>query len=149
MIPEHQIQRFQELIFTLYQCCQQRVQHQSERFDLPDAESRCLRLFGKERYLTAKGIASQMGVVKSRITKIINGLVNRNLIQRHKDPEDSRINLLSLTPQGKKKLYRINTSLAYANMDILSRVSLEQRDSLLEHLEVLQASMEAVRNDQA
>ncbi len=145
-IPEHQIQRFQELIFKLYQCCQQRIQHQSERFDLPDAELRCLRLFGKERYLTPKGIADQMGVVKSRITKIINGLVGRNLVQRYKDPEDSRITLISLTPQGKKKLCRINVSLSSANMDILSRVTPEKRNALLDHLEVLRASMEAARN---
>lgn len=102
---------------------------------------RCLRLFGRERYLTPKGIAGQMGVVKSRITKIINGLVVRDLIQRSKDPEDSRITLLSLTPQGKKKLDWINTSLATANMDILSRMTPEQCETLLIHLEVLQSSM--------
>ncbi len=147
MIPEVQVERFQELIYQLYQCCQKRIQHQSEQFDLPDAELRCLRLFGQERYLTPKGIAHQMGVVRSRITKIINGLGRRDLIRRFKDPEDSRVTLLRLTPKGQKKLDLINASLASANTSVLARMTPEQRSALLAHLDVLRASMEAVGNE--
>jgi DNA-binding MarR family transcriptional regulator len=138
-LPDAQIDQFQHLIFKLYQCCQARMQRQSEQFDLPDAELRCLRLFGRERYLTPKGLARQMGVVKSRITKIIDGLVTKQLVQRLKDPEDSRITLLSLTPQGQAKLDQINTNIASANMDVLARMTPEQRDTLLIHLEILRA----------
>ncbi|MCB2170432.1 MAG: MarR family transcriptional regulator [Deltaproteobacteria bacterium] len=142
-LPDAQIDQFQHLIFKLYQCCQTRMQRQSEQFDLPDAELRCLRLFGRERYLTPKGLARQMGVVKSRITKIIDGLVTKQLIQRLKDPEDSRITLLSLTPQGKAKLDQINTTIASANKAVLARMTPEQRETLLIHLEILRLSMEA------
>lgn len=143
-IPEHQVEQFQGLIFKLYQCCQKRMHHQSEKFHIPDSELRCLRLFGQERYLTSKGIAIQMGVVKSRISKIINGLARRGLIQRYKDSEDSRVTLLSLTPKGQKKLNLINTYLFSANMDILFQISPEQRGPLLVHLEVLRAAMDSV-----
>jgi len=146
-IPKYQVEQFQGLIYKLYQCCQERMHHQSGKFDIPDAELRCLRLFGQERYLTSKGIAIQMGVVKSRISKIINGLVRRGLITRYKDPEDSRITLLSLTPKGQKKLDRINTYLFSANMDILFRISPELRNPLMVHLEVLRAAMDSVGND--
>ena len=94
----------------LFQCCQERLQYQCERFDLPDAEFRCLMLFGQERYLTAKGIAAKMDVVKSRVSKIVDGLLKKKLIQRMKDPEDSRVSLLSLTPQGHQKLNDIDQS---------------------------------------
>lgn len=123
------------------------MQRQSEQFDLPDAELRCLRLFGQERYLTPKGIAHQMGVVKSRITKLIEGLVGKGYIQRFKDPEDSRITLLRLTPRGQTQLDRINAHLKTTNSDVLSRMTAEQRESLLVHLETLRASMEAVTHD--
>jgi DNA-binding MarR family transcriptional regulator len=144
-ISEHQVHRFQELILTLYQCCQDRMQSQSDRFGLPDAELRCLRLFGKERYLTSKGIAPQMGVVKSRVTKIIEGLVNKGLIQRLKDPEDSRITLLSLTTAGQEKLAQINQYVSATNLDVLAKMTPEQRNSLLAHLEILKVSMDAAR----
>jgi DNA-binding MarR family transcriptional regulator len=146
-LPDAQIDQFQHLIFKLYQCCQERMQLQSEQFDLPDAELRCLRLFGQERYLTPKGLARQMGVVKSRITKIIDGLAVKQLVQRLKDPEDSRITLLSLTPQGQEKLDQINTNIASANKDVLARMTPEQRSTLLIHLEILRVSMEASQND--
>ena len=100
--------KFQELIARLFQCCQERMQYQCERFQLPDAEFRCLGLFGEERYLTAKSIAHRMNVVKSRVSKIIDGLIKKKLIQRIKDPEDSRIQLLSLTAEGQKKINEIN-----------------------------------------
>jgi len=146
-IPEHQTERFQELIFRLYQCCQDRMLRQSKQFDLPDAELRCLRLFDQERHLTPKRIATQMGAVKSRITKIIDGLVAKTLIQRAKDPEDSRVSRLSLTPQGQKKLDQVNRSLASANEQLLSRMTSEQRTTLMTHLEMLRASMEAVKDN--
>jgi DNA-binding MarR family transcriptional regulator len=142
-IPEAETERFQALVFGLYQCCQNRMAKQSRQFDLPDAELRCLRLFGQESSLTPKEIANQMGVVKSRITKIIDGLVEKNLILRAKDPEDSRSWRLSLTPQGTEKLAMINQSLTVSNERILANMSTEQRRDLLIHLEALRASMEA------
>jgi DNA-binding MarR family transcriptional regulator len=102
-VTGYQLDRFQDLIMRLFQCCQERMQYQCERFQLPDAEFRCLGMFGEERYLTAKSIALRMNVVKSRVSKIIDGLLKKGLIQRIKDPEDSRVHLLSLTPQGQKK----------------------------------------------
>ncbi len=73
-VTDHQLKHFQELIMKLFLCCQERMQYQCERFGLPDAEFRCLMLFGEERYLTAKGIVHKMNVVKSRVSKIIEGL---------------------------------------------------------------------------
>jgi DNA-binding MarR family transcriptional regulator len=119
------------------------MQRQSEQFNLPDAELRCLRLFGQERYLTPKGIAHQMGVVKSRITKLIEGLVNKGLVQRFKDPEDSRITLLRLTAKGQAKLKQINDHLRAANAEVLSRMTPTQREDLLRHLDTLRISMKA------
>jgi DNA-binding MarR family transcriptional regulator len=121
------------------------MQYQCERFDLPDAEFRCLMLFGQERYLTAKGIASKMNVVKSRVSKIVEGLLKKNLIQRIKDPEDSRVSLLSLTPQGHEKVNRINAFLKDVHHQVLLQIAPDQRKAVLTNLDILKASMEAVK----
>ena len=121
------------------------MQYQCERFDLPDAELRCLMLFGQERYLTAKGIALKMNVVKSRVSKIVEGLLKKNLVQRIKDPEDHRISLLSLTPQGNEKLYQINMFLKDLHYQILLQIAPDQRKAVLTNLDILKASMEAVK----
>jgi DNA-binding MarR family transcriptional regulator len=144
-VSENQLKQFQELIAKLFQCCQERMQYQCERFELPDAELRCLVLFGQERYLTAKGIAQKMNVVKSRVSKIVDGLIRKKLIQRIKDPEDSRISLLSLSPEGQKKLNEINGFLENIHHQVLSQMAPDQRMAMLTNLDILKASMEAVK----
>jgi DNA-binding MarR family transcriptional regulator len=121
------------------------MQYQSEKFDLPDAEIRCLQLFGEERYLTAKGIALKMNVVKSRVSKIIDGLIKKKLIQRIKDPEDSRVSLLSLTPKGQKKLKKINIFLEDIHYQVLMQMAPDQRKAVLTNLDLLKASMESIK----
>ena len=144
-IPDYQLDRFQDLIAKLYQCCQERMQYQSEKFNLPDAEIRCLQLFGEERYLTAKGITNKMDVVKSRVSKIIDGLIKKKLIQRIKDPEDSRISLLSLTSKGHKKLKEINMFLENIHYQVLLQMAPDQRKAVLTNLDLLKASMESIK----
>ena len=144
-ISKNQLQQFQELIAKLFQCCQERMQYQCERFGLPDAEFRCLCLFSDERYLTAKGIALKMNVVKSRVSKIVDGLIRKKLIQRIKDPEDSRVSLLSLTHEGQRKLNDINEFMEDVHYQVLSQMAPDQRMTMLTNLDILKASMEAVK----
>ena len=144
-VSDYQLVQFQELITKLFQCCQERMQYQCDRFQLPDAELRCLSLFGEERYLTAKGIALKMNVVKSRVSKIIDGLIKKKLIHRIKDPGDSRVSLLSLTPIGQEKLNEINIFLKGIHGQVLSQMAPDQRQAMLTNLDILKASMEAVK----
>ena len=142
---DNQIVQFQGLIAKLFQCCQERLQYQCERFGLPDAELRCLMLFGEERYLTSKGIALKMNLVKSRISKIVSGLVQKKLIQKFSDPEDSRVTLLNLTADGQSKLNDINAFLDGMHMEVLQQMEPEQRKTMITNLELLKASMESVK----
>ncbi len=144
-VSRNQLVQFQALVIKLYQCCQERMQYQSERFDLPDAELRCLLLFDGERYLTSKSIALKMNVVKSRVTKIIAGLVKKKMVQRVRDPEDSRVTLLCLTPEGRQKLNEINEFNATIHHEVLLQMEKSQRKTMLTNLEILKASMEAVK----
>ena len=141
----NQIVQFQGLIAKLFQCCQERLQYQCERFGLPDAELRCLSLFGEERYLTPKGIALKMNLVKSRISKIVSGLVQKELIQKISDPEDSRVTLLSLTAKGQTKLNDINEFLNDIHIEVLEQMESEQRKTMITNLELLKASMESIK----
>jgi DNA-binding MarR family transcriptional regulator len=145
-VSAYQLGKFQKLIAKLFQCCQERMQYQCDRFQLPDAEFRCLLLFGDERYLTAKSIAHKMNVVKSRVSKIIDGLIKKSLIQGIADPEDSRVKLLSLTSVGQKKLNEIKQFMEDVHGQVLSQMAPDQRKAVLTNLDILKASMEAVKD---
>ena len=145
-ISAYQLDKFQKLIAKLFQCCQERMQYQCDRFQLPDAEFRCLVLFGEDRYLTSKSIAHKMNVVKSRVSKIIDGLIKKNLIQCIADPEDSRVKLLSLTSAGQKKINEINQFMENLHIQVLSQMAPDQRKAMLTNLDILKASMESVKD---
>jgi DNA-binding MarR family transcriptional regulator len=144
-ISARQITQFQQLITRLYQCCQDRMRYQSERFALPEAEIRCLMLFGEEKYLTPKGIAAKLNLVKSRISKLISNLNKKGYIQKIADPEDSRTTLLRLTSHGHKKLNEINSFLNETHQEVLRQMEPEQRHTMMTNLELLKASMESTK----
>jgi len=144
-IHTDQLRQFQSIMTKLLQCCNERMQYQSEKFNLPDAELRCLMLFEGARYLTPKSIANRMNVVKSRVTKIIKGLVKRQMVQKIKDPGDSRITLLSLTSRGQKKLSEILDFNDCIHKEVLIAMEPEQRKIMLTNLDMLKASMESAK----
>ena len=141
----YQSRRLQDLIHEILQCCQERMLFESHKFGLPQAELKCLMLFDMERYLTVKGIAQKMEVAKSRVTKIMNGLTKKRLIQSTEDPNDGRVKLLSLTPAGQGKLKEIGTFTREIHQKILHQIDTEQRKAILSSLELLRSSMEAVK----
>jgi DNA-binding MarR family transcriptional regulator len=120
------------------------MQHQCRKFGVPDAEVRCLLLFSEDRYLTAKGIAKKMNVVKSRVTRIVDGLIQKKLIQKVPDPEDSRVVLLSLTAKGLAKFKEVNDFMLDLHAQVLAQIHPDQRSLFLNNLEMLRISMEAV-----
>ncbi|MDR3632022.1 MAG: MarR family transcriptional regulator [Desulfocapsaceae bacterium] len=144
-IPDRHVLEFEGLIDALFQCCQERMQYQSERFGLPDAELRCLLQFQNERYLTAKALAGRLNVAKSRVTKIVDGLLRRKLVERTDDPEDCRVKLLKLTAGGDGLAREILSFRREMHQGVLNQFSLEQRVWLLNGLSQLKRSLESVR----
>ena len=142
----YQSQRLQDLIEEILHCCKERTSHLSKKFDIPEAELRCLMLFGEERYLTAKGIAQKLDVAKSRVTKIMNGLIQKNLVESTDDPKDARVKLIGLTQEGQRRSKELGAIMTDLNQKLLFEFEPEQRKMVISCLEVLRSSMEAVKN---
>ena len=118
---------------------------ESRKFDLPQAELKCLMLFMGERYLTVKGIAQKMVVAKSRITKIMGGLIAKGLVQSVDDPKDGRIKLISLTSEGIIKSKEIEAFIRDVHEKILLQMEASERKTVLSSLEFLRGCMEIVK----
>lgn len=141
----YQGQKFQELMEETVQCCQARTAYLSAKFDIPQAEVRCLMLFEGERYLTVKGIAQKLDVAKSRVTKILEGLSAKKLVVTIEDPKDARIKLISLTPTGQRRTQEISRFNSELHQKLLLEIAPEQRKTVLSSLEVLRSSMETIK----
>jgi DNA-binding MarR family transcriptional regulator len=143
----YQVSRLQDLINEIVHCCEDKRLYESQRFELPYAELRCLMLFEGERYLTVKGIARKLEVAKSRVTKLINGLVEKGLVETIEDPRDARVKLIKLTPPGQGKSEEIAAFRGGIHSRILMHIGPDKRLNTLSHLELLRSAMEAAKSD--
>ena len=140
-----QAARLQNLITEMVECCEDRKIYESQKFGLPYSELKSLMLFNGERYLTVKGIAQRLEVAKSRVTKIIDGLIDKELVQRFEDPKDARIKLISLTQAGRKKAEEIRDFQKGLHRQILIHLGSDESKTVLSKLEMLRSAMEYVK----
>jgi DNA-binding MarR family transcriptional regulator len=142
---DYQTTTLQELIKEIVKCCEGRKIYESQKFGVPYAELNCLMQFNGERYLTVNGIAQKLDVAKSRVTKIVNGLVKKGMAEQMNDPKDARIKLISLTPKGKRKTEEVTNFLKDIHQQILMQLDDEGRKNVLSYLQLLRSAMEAVK----
>ena len=143
----YQAHRLQELIVEMLKCCEDRKVYESGKFALPHAELKCLLLFDGQRYLTVTDIAQKLEVAKSRVTKLVNGLKEKKLVEEIDDPKDARIKLISLTPAGHTRFNEITAFQRELYRTILLQVDADERNHVLSSLELLRSAMEAVKED--
>jgi DNA-binding MarR family transcriptional regulator len=141
----YQTRRLKELIEEILQCCQLQTTFLSKKHCIPQAELRCLMLFRGERYLTVKGISQKLDVAKSRVTKIVNGLIQKKLVESAEDPKDARVKLLCLTPAGQVKTEEMGDHIWGNHQKLLLELEPEERRSVISSLDLLRTSMEAVK----
>lgn len=143
----YQAHRLQELIAEMLKCCEDRKVYESGKFALPYAELKCLLLFDGQRYLTVTDIAQKLEVAKSRVTRIVNGLKEKQLVAEIDDPKDARIKLISLTPAGHTRFNEIAAFQRDLYRTLLLQIDTDERNHVLSNLELLRSAMEAVKED--
>jgi len=143
----YQAHRLQELIAEMLKCCEDRKVYESGKFALPYAELKCLLLFDGQRYLTVTDIAQKLEVAKSRVTKLVNGLKEKQLVAEIDDPKDARIKLISLTPAGHTRFNEIAAFQRDLYRTLLLQIDTDERNHVLSNLELLRSAMEAVKED--
>lgn len=142
---DYQTLRLKDLIAEMIECCEDRKLYETRRFGLPYAETKCLMLFIGERYLTVKGISQKLEVAKSRVTKLVDGLIDKGLLERISDPKDGRIKLISVSPEGDKVSKTIEAFQKDIHKQILVQMEDDERKRMLSYLETLRSAMEAVK----
>jgi DNA-binding MarR family transcriptional regulator len=135
-----------DLMQSLQRCMQERAQLHGERFGLPDAELRCVLLFDGSPYLTPKFIATRLNVTKSRVTRILEGLARKGLVDRSPDPADSRSQLIRLSSSGAALREEIDAFVRETHAGVLDQLAPSERLALLTTLSTLKSCMEVVRD---
>ena len=108
---------------------------------LNTAESNVLISFGTKDEMTSSELAKMLSISNSRITKIIDGLIEKELILREYGTEDRRVIHLRLTNKGKKTTKKLEKVFCKCYQDIMQKMNKGEIKVVLESLEKLVSVM--------
>ncbi|MFC4906965.1 MarR family winged helix-turn-helix transcriptional regulator [Actinomadura gamaensis] len=106
----------------------------TERFAAADARGHHYRLLAA---LAESGPASQAelgrrtGIDRSDVVAALNELADRRLVERSPDPADRRRNVVTLTPEGTRRLAVLDDVLAQIQDDLCAPLSPAERAELV------------------
>jgi len=105
--------------------------------DLTVAQLRVLFVLYTEGPSRMSAIASSLGIAVSTATGIMDNLVKKGLAVRGADPEDRRLVICTLSPQGQETINRIWTLGQFKVEELLQGLSQEQLKKAAEVAELL------------
>lgn len=135
-------EKLANLTFNLLANCQEKEVRLAEVHNLTQAEFRCLRLFGSDESINNKAIAERMSLSPSRLTRIIDGLVQKEYIIREIDPNDRRNMKVSLSSRGQLLVQQLNKSYIEIHKEILQDIDPSQHHSLITAMTHLLSALE-------
>jgi len=120
-----------DLTFQLLSECQEKEHRLAEHHGLTQAEFRCLRFFGTNECLNNKQIAERMGLSPSRLTRIVDGLVTKQYMQRDIEPNDRRNMRVTLSNKGVHIVKQLNSDYINIHREILDEIDEEHHETLI------------------
>ncbi len=122
-------------------CSEKEIQHVA-KFGVSLAEFRCLKILFERGEVTVKELAQNMELTSSRITRIVDGLVDKNYVLRISGKNDRRTFHLSLTSKGNTISKKLIQHHQMIHEDIVKFIPEKDRKQLIQSLEVLNHAVE-------
>ncbi len=101
-----------------------------------------LDMLGGHGEMSMVQLARKLFLDKSTITRVVDGLVERELVVRRFDDSDRRLIYVALTAAGRKLLEGIRAQQRHSLRQILERVPAGERQKLLDGLELFAAAVQ-------
>lgn len=127
------------------ECCQEREVTQAKMNGCTVAEARCLLTVKLDRCRTTADIAEKMCVAKSRVTRIVDGLVKKKLLSRWQDPKDRRICVVQFTEKGMETTEKLMSMTLQLHGEVLEKLPEGYRENVLDFLGTLRETMRSVK----
>jgi len=98
-----------ESLFQLVHALKRQLHDQASQLDLTitPMHIRVMKIIDRKKPCTAIDIASFLGRDKAQVTRLVNTLINENLITKEPNPEDKRSQYLCVTESGAKLVEEI------------------------------------------
>ncbi len=136
------------LIKVLYHSLQRNIDQRMQEHELTAMQWGPLLLLAKGKGDTAAELARDMGTDTGAMTRMLDRLQAKGLIQRRRSEEDRRVVHLELTPAGHEVVSRIPPGLCSAMNEHLSGFTAEELEQLKSLLRRMIASGLAVAHNE-
>ncbi len=135
-------ERLANLTFNLLARCQEKEAWLAEKHGLFQAEFKCLRLFGSNESLNNTQISKRMKLSPSRLTRIIDTLVQKGYMKREIEQFDRRNMRVFLSRRGKILTNKLNKAFVEIHSEILQDIDVSQHEILITAMGHLQLAIE-------
>lgn len=129
--PETNASKLAELTFNLLEDCHQKEMRMAVRYGLTASEFRCLRLLNVGEAINNKDLAKRLNLSPSRLTRILNGLVEKGYTSREIEVDDRRNMRVSLSPKGVRMVSNLNEAYVKIHEEILENIEISSHQNLI------------------
>lgn len=129
-LPGHRIRRLHQLSVALFM-------EETEDLGITPVQYAALHTVFDTPGIDQRTLARTIGFDTSTIGGVIDRLEMRGLLSRHANPEDRRVRLLALTPEGKRLLRDVTPAMLRAQERMLAPLPARCREEFMQMLETL------------
>jgi DNA-binding MarR family transcriptional regulator len=129
-LPGYNIRRLQQIAVAIFL-------EETQGFGITPVQYAALQAVGLEPRIDQRTLARTIGFDTSTIGSVIDRLESRGLMQRNAHPEDRRVRLLTITPDGQQLLDDAEASVQRAQERMLQPLAPEQRPVFMDMLRTL------------
>lgn len=79
-------------------------------------------------------LSRRSGIYRSDMVSVLNELTERHLVERAPDPDDQRRNIITISPQGRRHLRRLDKVLDDLHDELLAPLTPAERDQFVQLL---------------
>ncbi|MCK5572278.1 MAG: MarR family transcriptional regulator [Bacteroidetes bacterium] len=131
-----------DLTFSLLEQCQVKQERIAATLGLTVSEFKLLRSLRQEGVVAAGELARRVELSSSRLTRILDGMVEKGLVTREAAQDDRRVIEVSLTEGGKRIQQTLNEKYVATHQDILDLLPPGGGESVVVALEKLGEAMQ-------
>lgn len=131
-----------DLTFRLLASCHEKEERLAKSHNLTQAEFRCLKSMQEGEVINNREIANRLRLSASRLTRIIDGLVQKGFVIREIDLSDRRNMRLYLSQKGVEFVKKMNDDYVHIHKEILEEIETNQYEPLITTLTHLLRALE-------
>jgi MarR family transcriptional regulator, organic hydroperoxide resistance regulator len=136
-----QAEKMADVTFRLLDQCQEKQERIAKSLGLTIAEFRLLRVFRGDADLSVGDLARRMALSNSRLTRILDGLVDKEVVTREVSRQDRRVIVVTLSGRGQRIQKTLTERYLHTHQEILDLLPEGAIESVIAAMEKLEEAM--------